>query len=77
VTAVPPREAFERRSGAAVSEWRPLIEDVRTAYLYKSPRLPQGRARYTITEGGVRDVRGTKRPFAGDDDAQGWHVDAS
>ena len=37
-------------------------EDVRTAYLYKSPRLPQGRARYTITEGGVRDVRGIKRP---------------
>ena len=37
-------------------------EDVRTAYLYKSPRLPQGRARYTVTEGGVRDVRGKKRP---------------
>lgn len=36
-------------------------EDVRTAYLYKSPRLPQGRARYTVTGGGVRDVRGTKR----------------
>ena len=37
-------------------------DDIRTAYLYKSPRLPQGRARYTVTEGGVRDVRGTKRP---------------
>ena len=36
-------------------------DDVRTAYLYKSPRLAQGRARYTVTEGGVRDVRGTKR----------------
>ena len=37
-------------------------EDTRVAYLYKSPRLPQGRARYTVTQGGVRDVRGTKRP---------------
>ena len=37
-------------------------DDTRVAYLYKSPRLPQGRARYTITRGGVRDVRGTKRP---------------
>ena len=37
-------------------------DDTRTAYLYKSPRLPQGRARYTVTEGGIRDVRGTKRP---------------
>ena len=27
-------------------------DDVRTAYLYKSPRLAQGRARYTVTEGG-------------------------
>ena len=37
-------------------------DDTRVAYLYKSPRLPQGRARYTVTQGGVRDVRGTKRP---------------
>ena len=36
-------------------------DDTRVAYLYKSPRLPQGRARYTVTQGGMRDVRGTKR----------------
>ncbi len=40
-------------------------DDTRVAYLYKSPRLPQGRARYTVTTGGVRDVRGVKRPSAG------------
>jgi RAD51-like protein 2 len=51
-----------RRACSARPYWE---EDVRTAYLYKSPRLPQGRARYTITEGGVRDVRGTKRAAPG------------
>mmetsp|Transcript_9563 Transcript_9563/g.43549 ORF Transcript_9563/g.43549 Transcript_9563/m.43549 type:complete len:387 (+) Transcript_9563:63-1223(+) len=35
--------------------------DVRMAYLYKSPRLPRGKARFTVTNGGLRDVRGKKR----------------
>ena len=35
--------------------------DDRVAFITKSPRLAQARAKYTITAGGVRDVRGVKR----------------
>ena len=36
-------------------------KNMRTAYLYKSPRLPPGRAKYAVTNGGLRDVRNQKR----------------
>jgi RAD51-like protein 2 len=35
--------------------------DERVAFVTKSPRLPQARARYAVTAGGIRDVRGSKR----------------
>ena len=35
--------------------------DRRMAYLFKSPRLPRGKAKFTVTNGGIRDVRGMKR----------------
>ena len=43
-------------------------DDMRTAYLYKSPRLPPGRAKYAVTNGGLRDVRNLKRRVRGDSD---------